>query len=130
MHIRRMRKPSFPLLALATAVALPIFSEQVGGTKPSFEVASVKPSAAGDIRTYGPRPGGRFIATSATLKTVIAVAWDVPEYQISGGPNWIAADRWNIEAKAAEGSVPPGMGRWPDPVVPHHPLPLMVQIAP
>jgi hypothetical protein len=81
-----MRKTSFPLLAPATAVALPIFSEQVGGTKPSFEVASVKPSAAGDIRTYGPRPGGRFIATSATLKTVIAVAWDVPEYQISGDP--------------------------------------------
>jgi uncharacterized protein (TIGR03435 family) len=125
--VKGRKKRAFPLLALATTVALPIFSEQAGGTKPSFEVASVKPSAAGDIRTIGPRPGGRFIANSATLKTLIAVAWDVPEYQISGGPNWVATDRWNIEGKAGEGSVPPGMGRWPDPVVPDHPLPLMVQ---
>jgi uncharacterized protein (TIGR03435 family) len=119
--------PVQKLLALATAVALPIFSQQFGGIKPSFEVASVKPSAAGDIRTYGPRPGGRFIANSATLKTLIAVAWGVPEYQISGGPDWVGSDRWNIEGKAAEGSVPAGMERWPDPIIPDHPLPLMVQ---
>jgi uncharacterized protein (TIGR03435 family) len=61
------------------------------------------------------------------LKTVIAVAYNVPEYLISGGPVWIETDRWNIDARAAEGSVPPGMGRWPDPEVPNHPLPLMVQ---
>jgi uncharacterized protein (TIGR03435 family) len=106
-------------------VALPLFSQQAGGTKPSFEVATVKPSAAGDIRTYGPGPGGRFIATDVTLKTVMAIAYNVREDKISGGPTWIATERWNIEAKAEEGSIPPG--EWPDPAVPDHPLTLMVQ---
>jgi hypothetical protein len=88
--MRGQKKHPFLLPASVAAMALPILSEEGGALKPSFEVASVRPSAAGDIRTYGPRPGGRFIATSARLKTVIAVAYDVPEYQISGGPNWIA----------------------------------------
>jgi bla regulator protein blaR1 len=34
------------------------------------------------------------------LKEMLAVAYGVQEYQISGGPRWMTRDRWSIEAKA------------------------------
>lgn len=111
-------KCAFLLFALVTAAAVPIVSRQVGRTKPSFDVATVKPSpAAGSGIAVRTQPGGRFTATNATLKTLISIAYNVWDYQISGGPNWIASDRWNIEGKAAEGNIPPGTGP-PDPSVP------------
>jgi uncharacterized protein (TIGR03435 family) len=86
-------------------------------TKPSFEVATVKPSASGGDRVaIMGQPGGRIVVTNATFKMVMAMAYRVRDFQISGGPNWIATDRWNIEAKAEEGSIPPPSGP-PDPTV-------------
>jgi len=70
-------------------------------------------------------PGGRFTVTNATLKMVVGVAYRVRDFQIFGGPNWVSTDRWNIEAKAEEGSIPPP-ARPPDPRVPD-PLSLMAQ---
>src|SRR5207253_9041817 len=96
------------------------------GTKPSFEVATVKPSVSGDnrIAILG-QPGGRFVANNAILKMLMGTAWRVRDFQISGGPSWAGTDRWNIEAKAEAGSIPPLTGP-PDPtVIP--PLMLMVQ---
>jgi hypothetical protein len=67
----------------------------------TFEIASVKPTPASDQETkWGPEPGGRFSARGVTLKQLIAVAYGVQEYQIAGGPKWMTADRWSIEAKA------------------------------
>lgn len=78
---------SFLLAASMSLVALPVLSRQVGGIKRSFEVASVKPSADSEVRTYGPRPGDRFVAIKCTVKTVIALAYNVREDKISSGPN-------------------------------------------
>jgi bla regulator protein blaR1 len=112
------------ILAVITPVRL--LESQAPAGKPSFEVASVKPSSAGDNRVaIRAQPGGRYTATNATLKMVIGSAYRIRDYQISGGPSWIATDRWNIEGKAEEGSIPPGTGP-PDPSVPD-PLMLMVQ---
>lgn len=67
----------------------------------TFDVASIKPTLASDQETkWGPEPGGRFSAKGATLKELIALAYGVQEYQISGGPKWMTRDRWSIEAKA------------------------------
>ena len=67
----------------------------------TFEVASIKPTPASDQETkWGPEPGGRFSANGATLKELIALAYGVQEYQISGGPKWMNKERWSIEAKA------------------------------
>jgi uncharacterized protein (TIGR03435 family) len=94
--------------------------------KPSFEVATVKPTASGDIRSGpGPMPGGRVRARSVTLKVLMAVAYNVREENISGGPNWIETDRWDIEARAEEGSKPPR--GWPEWLEPDQPLTLMLQ---
>jgi len=74
---------------------------------PTFDVASVKPNKSGGM---GVRimfqPGGRFTADNITLKFLIRLAYDVQEFQISGGPPWINSDRYDVEAKA--GGSPEG----------------------
>ena len=103
-----------------------LFFQQPAGTKLSFEVATVKPAPPGDnrIAILG-QPGGRFVANNVTLKMLMGTAWRVRDFQIFGGPGWAGTDRWNIEAKAEAGAIPPPSGP-PDPtVIP--PLMLMVQ---
>jgi uncharacterized protein (TIGR03435 family) len=39
-----------------------------------------------------------------TLKLLMTIAYRVQDFQISGGPNWIGSDRFDIVAKAEEGS--------------------------
>src|SRR5262245_44212056 len=67
---------------------------------PVFEVASVKPNKSGDGRvSIGFQPGGRFTATSVTLKMLIGLAFGggqpMADSQISGGPGWIDSDRFD-----------------------------------
>ena len=46
-------------------------------------------------------PGGQsYEAIGAPLRMIMTVAYTVTDRQISGGPDWINSDRWNIEAKA------------------------------
>jgi uncharacterized protein (TIGR03435 family) len=77
---------------------------QAGATK-SFEVASIKPvatdNASGMVRiAMGIQPGGRYVASGVTASLLIQQAFDIKEYQISGGPSWITTDRFDIVAKA------------------------------
>jgi bla regulator protein blaR1 len=76
--------------------------------RPSFEVVSVKP---GDPNARGVtllmQPGGRLTATNATLKMLIGLAYDVRDHQLVGGPSWLGADKFNIEAKADSSSTIP-----------------------
>src|SRR5262245_62053672 len=92
----------------ATAIALaipPAMFPQAPTSIPrtlKFEVASFKPSPPG-IRGGGirPAPGGeRYVGSNITLKMLIAVAYGVKSDQITGGPGWIDADRYEMNAKA------------------------------
>jgi len=68
---------------------------------PTFDVASVKPNKSGDRRMgIGLRPRGRFTATNVSLKALIRIAYDVQDFQISGGPTWLDSDKYDVEAKA------------------------------
>ncbi len=72
----------------------------------SFEVASIRPAdprQGVDMRTF---PGGRLIATNCTLKHLIEAAYSFKFYQISGGPAWLDAYRFDVMAKAADDSGP------------------------
>ncbi|HET8549924.1 MAG TPA: TIGR03435 family protein [Bryobacteraceae bacterium] len=76
----------------------------------TFEVASIKPNAASDNRVMmRVQPGGRFTATGVTLKQLIGQAYNVRDFQISGGPGWIGSERYDINAKAetAAERIPP-----------------------
>jgi uncharacterized protein (TIGR03435 family) len=121
-----LRKRFLSTVLAVGGIAIPLFSQQSAGTKPAFEVATVKPSGSSDNRiAIMGEPGGRFRVTNATLKMVMAVAYRVRDFQILGGPAWAGTDRWNIEGKAEEGSIPQTTIPL-DPTVPN-PLMLMVQ---
>ena len=78
--------------------------------RPSFDVASVKPSDPDIGKTLvGTQRGGRFVATNASLKMLIGFAYDLRNDQISGGPNWLDSAKYDIEAKADSTTpIPPG----------------------
>jgi uncharacterized protein (TIGR03435 family) len=89
------------LLALAIAIALPLQSAQAL----RFEVASLKPAQQGVLPMTHAAPGGeRFLANGATLKDLIRSAYGVVADQITGGPDWIAKDQFDMEAKAERAS--------------------------
>jgi uncharacterized protein (TIGR03435 family) len=54
---------------------------------------------------FNPRRGGRFTATNCSLGLLIQYAYDVMQFQISGAPDWVQSDRYDIAAKA-EGDPP------------------------
>jgi uncharacterized protein (TIGR03435 family) len=51
------------------------------------------------------QPGGRFTAMSS-LKQLIADAFEVKDYQVEGGPPWLAADYFEITANAGADATP------------------------
>ena len=103
------------------AGALLIFAGNVAGMAQSpgpvvFEVASVKPNNSGDFkRAIGPGPGGRFQALNQTLRELVSFAYGVDmsraRLQITGGPQWMDRDRFDIDAVAPGGSATPAQSR-------------------
>jgi bla regulator protein BlaR1 len=64
-----------------------------------FDVVSVKPSAPDDRNGLNmqTQPGGiRF--TGVPLRMIMMVAYDLKAFQISGGPDWIRTERWDVQA--------------------------------
>jgi uncharacterized protein (TIGR03435 family) len=77
---------------------------------PAFEVASIKRNTSDEPAggSVSPPAGGRFQANNVTLRTLIRTAYDVENFQISGGPRWLDADKFDVNAKAA------GSATWPE----------------
>jgi len=67
-----------------------------------FDVVSVKPSAPDEHNSFMMQnlPGGTLRMVGVPLRMLIMQAYDVKVFQISGGPDWIRTDRWDIMAKA------------------------------
>ncbi|MFZ0962683.1 MAG: TIGR03435 family protein [Terriglobia bacterium] len=70
---------------------------------PSFEVASIKPNRSGDMRMGIRFQPGRFTTSGSTVKQLIGLAYDVRDFQVTGGPSWISSDRFDIDAKEPDG---------------------------
>lgn len=77
---------------------------------PSFEVASIRLHRPGDSRSGFQFPPGRFAAIGVTTKQLLELAFEengtvLMDNQISGGPNWINSDKYDINAKVEEALV-------------------------
>src|SRR5215472_4758472 len=106
------------LLGLSLIViGIPLLSQTPAPAKPSFEVVSIKPSAPANngIRLVVPR-GDRYTMTGVRLRLLLTQAYQklvnglpAGQLQIIGGPSWIDADRYDIEATAdcSRGALPP-----------------------
>jgi len=70
---------------------------------PRFEVASIKlnKSGGGPVRIQT-SPGGRFTAINMTLKGLVQFAYRVQSFQVTGGPDWMDSDRFDVVAKGDE----------------------------
>jgi len=69
----------------------------------AFEVASVKPntSGSGSSRTSS-LPGGGIVAVNNSVRQLIVTAYKIKNRQLTGGPDWINTDRFDVEARAPE----------------------------
>lgn len=75
-------------------------SVPTAGSGPAFEVASIKhhEGSDGPMRMDGPDPS-QYVATNLPVKFLIEVAYGMKDFQVSGGPNWIETERFDIDAK-------------------------------
>jgi len=96
----------------AMVVIAPILAQSV--PLPSFEVASVKPTAGGQVNVGGQiwtsagssfKPGGAFEAVNATLGSIIRLAYGLRDFQTVGAPEWIDTVRFDIQARGPQGAV-------------------------
>jgi uncharacterized protein (TIGR03435 family) len=68
----------------------------------AFDVASIKPAPPNATeRSLSPKPGGRLTTSNATVKQLVSLAYQLMPLQISGGPDWVGSDGFDIEAKPA-----------------------------
>ena len=97
------------LLTYSTCAVLGLVRLAVAQTQtpPQFEVATVKPA---DPNAQGIRimfqPGGGLKVEGGSVKMLITLAYNVREFQISGGPSWLSSDRYDILAKAEQPTEP------------------------
>jgi uncharacterized protein (TIGR03435 family) len=83
-------------------LAIPLVHGQDKPARLTFDVVSIKeakPGAqAGGIK---PMPGGQeYIAQNAPVKLIMALMYKIPIRQITGGPDWLNTDLFEIDAKA------------------------------
>jgi uncharacterized protein (TIGR03435 family) len=94
-------------------------STQTQGVR--FDVASIKPNTAGPTSMLWAFRGRRFTARYVTLKQLTSTAYGQVEhslaaYQLSGGPDWLDADRFDVEA-TAPGVPDSPRGTFPSPLL-------------
>ena len=105
MQPRAWRMRIFAAAALLWFGAAEFRRLEAQSPPPAFDVASIKP---GDHERPGPwfHIGPDSFTTQDTLKHLILFAYDIEDYQLSGGPEWAQTDLYAVQAKAAA-AVPP-----------------------
>ncbi len=91
------------ILTAAAGATITKLGAQTAGSEPAFEAASVKANKSGDnLVRIQIQPGGRFVATGVTVRMIIGIAYGapqaLPDSRIIGGPSWLGADRFDINA--------------------------------
>src|SRR5262245_30923210 len=74
---------------------------------PQFEIADVHTSVPGLFPEMagGILREGRYEIRNATMVDLIKTAYGVPDEKVSGGPNWLETDRFDVIAKAPAGTT-------------------------
>jgi uncharacterized protein (TIGR03435 family) len=99
------QKP-YSYLAASTALFLTgLAYAQLPSARPEFEVASVKPDNSNGRVILIPPVGGRFTATNVSLKMLIGLAYNVRNFQLTGGPVWIDSARFDVDARAVNSNI-------------------------
>jgi uncharacterized protein (TIGR03435 family) len=120
---RRLSSPCRRALLVATCLFVPIACAQSPSTAAplAFDVVSIHPNHSaptivstpiGNVEVH--RNVNRilddgYIAENTTIKAVISSAYNIKQDAISGGPDWIDSDRFDISARvsSSDGLAPP-----------------------
>jgi bla regulator protein BlaR1 len=99
-------------------------TEDTGPSTPSFQTVSIKVNKTGEPMgafSISGRPAvaiawksDRFMATNFTLSMLIRVAYDLQDDQITGGPSWLSAERYDIDARMDKSTVDEVQNLGPD----------------
>ncbi|MEP7354007.1 MAG: TIGR03435 family protein [Acidobacteriota bacterium] len=75
---------------------------------PAFEAADVhvSPKVRLPSMASGGLRGTRYLVRQGTIVDLISLAYDVDNDKILGGPSWLDLDRFDLSARAPEGSKP------------------------
>jgi bla regulator protein BlaR1 len=79
--------------------------------RPHFDVVSIKrtPENTGPGADFSAMPGGRLHVRNNEIMNLIGNAYGLPQYRITGAPDWLTADRYDMEAKAEDAASRPQM---------------------
>src|SRR6185312_9958852 len=105
----RVTPAAFPALGLAAALVLVIggvLLAQLTGPKPAFEAASITLSPPEYVGFQSYAKGDRYTALTATVRDLVAFAYGVLNFQISGGPGWASTTHYNVSAKMDAAATP------------------------
>jgi uncharacterized protein (TIGR03435 family) len=92
--------PARLIVTMFSVIGLPIAAQQAALT-PAFEAASVRPNTSGYAGwRLEPQAGGRLTATNVPAAALIRFAYDLHDFQMSGGPGWLTSERFDLAAKA------------------------------
>src|SRR5205823_777218 len=104
---RRLLLSALGLIAVGSPVVFGLLhatpsraqSQATAATSPVYDVASIKPNKSGTnmVRLMFTPDG--LSATNGTLQMLINAAYRVENNQISGAPNWLNSEKYDIEAK-------------------------------
>lgn len=84
------------LLCSATLLAQP--------AQLTFDVVSIRRNMSEkDGGGGGPRPGGAYTLTNVRGKSLVGIAYDMPQNRILGGPGWLDTDRYDLTARGKDG---------------------------
>ena len=98
-HVRAQSRAQFQTPARAGAAPQgPAVKPQSPGSE--FEVASIKLNTSGARAVSIGGSPGTFRAENVWLRFLIETAWNVKDFQVSGGPDWAISNRYDINAKA------------------------------
>jgi uncharacterized protein (TIGR03435 family) len=92
--------------------ALTVAACAYGQAPPAFAAASIKTNHSTGPGPLGFEflPGGRLRVQNMPLHWIIAQAYNVPfqSPRLSGGPEWVGGQRYDIDATAEPGAIPAG----------------------
>jgi uncharacterized protein (TIGR03435 family) len=101
-----MKRTAGLLLSVAVIVAAVVTSR---AQTPAFDAVSVKRNVSGAAeRSFRVRPG-QIVATNVTVRHVIWNAFNVQDFEVLGGPEWLASERFDVVAKSDANPTPDQM---------------------
>ncbi len=81
------------------------------GERPSFAVASIRPSSP-DVVPHGGSGAGRYAEAATTVKDLIKYAYGIAyDAELVGGPRWMSTEKFAVEAKADDAEALSKMSR-------------------